>query len=121
MKCRADAGVEIELLPHRHDWAEVGVSLASQFRTQFRLGFFLRLRSDSADKPEFELREQVDRPLRQRVALAAPAIPADVGMNVFGIKSDCLQNPQSLGQNLISDSVARHRDYRTFGHYSLPI
>ena len=57
-----------------------------------------------------------DRALRQGVALVAPAFPADFSVNVFGVKTDCSQQPQSLRQNLSADSISRHCDYRVFRH-----
>jgi hypothetical protein len=40
------------------------------------------------------LGQQFDRAVGQRVAIVAPAVPADVGMNVLGVKTDSFQNAQ---------------------------
>src|SRR5579872_160890 len=43
-----NAGVEIEFLPHGYDGAEIGITLAPQFRNQFGFCLLLGLRSDGA-------------------------------------------------------------------------
>jgi hypothetical protein len=62
------------------------------------------------------LGQQVDGRLRERIALVDPTLPSDVGVNVFRIEPDSLQNSHRLGQNLIADSVPGHRNYGVFRH-----
>ena len=38
------------------------------------------------------LRKELHRAVRQSVALRTPAVPSDVGMDVFGVKADSFQN-----------------------------
>src|SRR5208283_4617972 len=105
-----DAGVEIESLTHGHDGTEVRVPLALELRPKFVLRLFFRLRRNRAKQSQLVLGQQINGALWQGVALFAPALPADVGVNVLGIKPDSLKNPQSFGENLIPDSISRHGD-----------
>ncbi len=110
--------VEVELLPHGHDRRIVDVAFTLQFRFQFCLRSLVRLRRDRSEQTELVFGKQLNCPVGQGVALGAPAIPADVGMNVLGIKADSLQDTHRLGKNLVADAVARHRDHRVFSHES---
>src|SRR5579862_6739115 len=49
---RANTGVEVEPLPHGHNRAEIGISLAPQFGTQFGLGLFFRFGGDRAKQAQ---------------------------------------------------------------------
>jgi hypothetical protein len=37
-------------------------------------------------------------------------------MNIFSVEANRLQDPQSLRQDLVADSIARHGDYGMFRH-----
>ena len=116
----ADAGphadIQIELLAHGDDRAVVHQALAAQFGFQFGLGFLVGFRSNGAEQAELVLLEQVDGAVGERVAFVAPDLPANVGMNVFGVEADGFQDSQGLGKDLIADAVARHGHYCVFRH-----
>src|SRR4029077_1747474 len=112
------ADVEVELLPHGHDRRIVDVALALQFRPQLRLGGFIRLRRDRSEQAEFVFREQLYRAIRKGVALGAPAIPADISMDVLRVEAYSFQHAHRLGKDLVADAVSRHGDYCMSRHES---
>ena len=67
------------------------------------------LRGDGAEESELVLLEQLDRAIRERIALAAPDVPSYIGMNVFGVEADGFQNANRLGKNLVADAIAGMR------------
>ena len=66
--------------------------MPAQLGLQLGLRVFLGLGGDRAEQPELVFRQQVDRAVRQRVALVAPEVPADVGVNVVGLEADRLRD-----------------------------
>ena len=92
------------------------MALASKFGREFGFRLLLGFGSDGAEQSQLVLGQQIDGALRQGIALSAPAFPADVGMDVFGVEADSFQNPQGLGQNLVADSISGHSDYGMFCH-----
>src|SRR5208282_3589811 len=93
---KTDAGthadVEVKLLPHGHDRAVVHEAFALQFRLQLRLRRLVWLGGNRAEQAELVLSQQINGAVGQRVALVAPALPADVGVNVVGVESDSFQH-----------------------------
>jgi hypothetical protein len=62
------------------------------------------------------LGQQLDGALGQRVALFAPQLPADIGVHVLGVEADGVQHTDRLGENGLTDAVARHAHYGVLGH-----
>ena len=87
-----------------------------QCRAQFGFGFLLRLGGDGAEQADLVLAQQIDGALGQGIAFLDPALPADVGMHVFGFKADCIEHANRLGQDLIADAVSRHGYNSVFCH-----
>src|ERR1700751_1950647 len=77
------ADIEIELLPHGDDRRVVNIAPALEFRLEFRLRGLVGFRGDRPKQPELMLGEQFNGAIRQSITLRAPAIPADVGVNVL--------------------------------------
>src|SRR5262249_14972454 len=115
---RPHTDVEVELLPHGHDGAVVDIPFALESRLELGLGSFVRFRSNRAKETELVLGQQVDSAVGQSVAFVAPALPADVGVDIVGVEADGFEDAQSLGKNLIADAVSRHGDYGVLGHMS---
>src|SRR3954463_13863482 len=109
----ADAGthadVEIELLTHGDDWAEV-IELAAQFGLDLGVGFLLWLGSNGAEETKFVLGEQLDRAPGKGIAFGAPTFPTDVGANIVGFEADGVEHANGFGQYLVTDAVAGHSD-----------
>src|ERR1700757_1575928 len=105
-----DASIETESLPHRDNRAEVRMALTAEFRTEFCFRLFFWFRGNRSEESQLVPGQQVDRALRQGIALAAPAVPANIGMNVFRVEFNRLENTQSLRKNLIADSISGHGD-----------
>ncbi len=84
--------IEIELLPHGDDRRVVDIALALQLRLQFGLRRLVRLRGDGSEQAELVLGQQFHGALGQGITVVAPAVPADVGMNVFGVEANGFQN-----------------------------
>jgi len=64
------------------------------------------------------LGQQINRAIGEGVALVAPAVPADIGVDVLGVEADFFKDADCLGQNLIADAVTRHAYDCVFGHIS---
>ena len=79
-----DHQVSVPVLAQADDRAVVDEALVAEARIDLRRRLLLRLRGDRAEEPDPVLLEEVDRALRERVALLDPKIPADVGMDVPG-------------------------------------
>jgi hypothetical protein len=66
----ADRDVQVEPLPQADDRAVVDEALVAQFRASSFAAASLGFEVIAPNRPDLVLREQVDRPLGQRVALA---------------------------------------------------
>jgi hypothetical protein len=66
------------------------------------------------------LGKEVDGLLRQGVPVPDPELPADIGVNVFGVEAYGVQHTDRLRQDGLSDAVPRHADYGVFGHVGSP-
>jgi len=87
------ADIEIEFLAHGDDGRVVDVALPLQFGLEFGLRGLVWLRRDCAEETELVLGEEFDGAIRQGIALRAPAVPSDIGMDVVGVKADGFENP----------------------------
>jgi hypothetical protein len=79
----AQADVEVERLPHPHDRRAVDQACAAQRGHQLGLGGLHGLGRDGAEHRGVHLLEHLDGAGRERVALLAPELPADVAMHVL--------------------------------------
>src|ERR1019366_7455128 len=82
------ADVQVEELPHPHDRRAIGEAFAFQLGGELRVRGLRRLRGDRAEESRIDVLEQVDRPLRERVPLATPELPANVARQVDGVEAD---------------------------------
>ena len=62
------------------------------------------------------LLEKLNGAVGKRIAFAAPDVPSDIGMNVFGVEADGFQDADRLGKNLVANAVSGHGYDRMFGH-----
>ncbi len=115
----ADADVEIELLAQPDDGAEVDEALVPELRSQLRGGLVLGLGGDGPEEAQVVLRQKVQGPLREGVALLDPELPADVGVDVVGLKAHGIQNSKGLLQNDLSNPVSGHGDHGMACHCRL--
>ncbi len=59
------------------------------------------------------LLEKIEGPLRERIPLGDPEVPADVGVDVVGFETHCVENTKGLVQDNFPDPVAGH------GHHGM--
>ena len=117
-QARPHADVEIELLPHGDDRAEVLIAFALQRRAQFGLRFFLWLGGDGAEEADLVRAQQIDGALGKGIAFLDPALPPDVGVYVLGFEADGVEHADRLGQHLIADPISGHGYDGMFCHES---
>jgi len=91
------ADVEIEDLSEGHDGAVVDQPRVLKLRLQFLHCIPLRLGGDGSEESQAVLPQKIDGALGKGVPLVHPEIPADVGMDVFCVKSYGIQNSDGLG------------------------
>jgi hypothetical protein len=64
------------------------------------------------------LGEEVEGAVGKGVAFVRPAIPANVGMDVVSVEADSSEDAQAFREDLVTDAVAGHGDYRVLRHES---
>ena len=100
------ADVQVEELSHAHDRRAVGETPALQLRDELRFRGRRRLRRDRAEEGRVDVLQQVDRPGRERVPLAAPELPADVARLVDGVEVDGIEDQARRVHDFPPDAVA---------------
>ena len=97
------------------------MAFALERRAEFGLGFLLWLRGDGAEQADLVLPQQLDGALGKGIAFLDPALPADVGVDVFGLEADGVEHPNRLGQDLIANAVSGHGYDGMFCHECVPL
>ena len=112
--------VEVELLAEADDGAEVGQSLALELGIELRGGVLLGLGGDGAEQAGVGLLEELDGPVGQGIAFAAPEIPADIAVDVLGVDGQLVEDEHGGFDDVLSDPVAGQDGYPVFGHLNPP-
>src|SRR6202162_4713936 len=100
------ADVQVEELPHAYDRRAVGETPAFQLRDEVRFRGRRRLRRDRPEESRVDVLQQVDRPGRKRVPLAAPELPADVARLVAGVEVDGIEDQARRVHDFPPDTIA---------------
>jgi hypothetical protein len=113
---RPQAGIQIEQLPHPHDRRSIDEAAPPQVRRELGLSRSGGLRRDGAEQRRVHPVQQLDCRRRQRVAVAAPALPSDLRGNVLGVELHLVENQTCGLQNIHADAVAWQPRNAVMGH-----
>jgi hypothetical protein len=113
---RPQADVEVEQLPHPHDRRAVGEPLVLERRRQFGGGSLGGLGGDGAEHRRIDMPQQLNGPSRERIALLAPEIPANIPGQILRIELDLIEDNLRRLKHIHPDAVARQPGNSVFRH-----
>jgi hypothetical protein len=115
----AQVGSEIKLLAQPHDRRKICQAFTAEFGHEFIFGFFFGFRCYGPEQGAICLFKRFDCSIRERIALFSPELPADIGVNIFSVKFDFIEDYPGGFHYVVTDTVPGHPGYFIFWHSGL--